>query len=83
MTYYQKLAISFLYKEMLGSLGVIASHGKLVKLIQLEGHRKEIVNNDGLHLVIECSKLNINKPKILKTALGCLINLAASTSIIF
>jgi hypothetical protein len=29
--------------------------------------------------VILSAKLNINKPKIVKTALGCLINLASSS----
>ena len=40
-------------------------------------HRKEIVNNNGIYYVIISARLNINKPKIIKTALGCLINLAS------
>lgn len=43
-----------------------------------ENHKKEITDNEGIQLVILSAKLNINKPKIIKTALGCLINLASS-----
>ena len=43
-----------------------------------EIHRNEIVKNNGIYQVILSAKLNINKPKIIKTAIGCLINLAQS-----
>eukprot|EP00347_Sterkiella_histriomuscorum_P018804 403344113 len=67
--HHNKLGIAFIYKEILGCLGVLAVD---------ETHRKEILENDGIALVIQSSKLNINKPKIIKTALGCLINFASS-----
>ena len=63
------LGIAFIYKEILGCLGVLAVEDK---------HRKEIVDNNGIEQVIMSAKLNFNKPKIIKTALGCLINLASS-----
>lgn len=50
-------------------MGVLASDEK---------HRKEIVDNDGIYYVILSAKLNINKPKLVKTALGCLINLTST-----
>ena len=64
---YDKLGISFIHKEILGSLGVLAAN---------ETHRKEISQNNGSFFVIHSAKLNINKPKLIKTALGCLINLS-------
>lgn len=63
------MGIAFIYKEILGCLGVLAAEEK---------HRKEIVENNGIIQIILSAKLNINKPKIVKTALGCLINLASS-----
>lgn len=68
-SFYDKLGFAFIYKEILGCLGVLAVD---------EGHRKEIAENEGIPLVIQSALLNINKPKIIKTALGCLINLASS-----
>ena len=69
MDYYNKLGVAFIYKEILGCLGVLAVGEK---------HRKEIMDNEGISLVIQSALLNVNKPKIIKTALGCLINLASS-----
>ena len=65
-----KMGIAFIYKEIIGCLGVLAVEEK---------HRQEIVdNNQGLSLVVTAAKLNLNKPKIVKTTLGCLINLAST-----
>lgn len=61
--------MSFIYKELLGCIGVLASESK---------NRDVILNNKGIQLVVYCGKLNINKPKIVKTALGCLTNLSTS-----
>ena len=69
LEYHYKLGVAFIHKEILGCLGVLAVE---------ETHRKEITENDGLQLIIMSAKLNINKPKIIKTALGCLINMAST-----
>ena len=68
LDHFNRLGIAFIHKEILGCLGVLAAD---------DNHRKEIVQNNGIYYVIISAKLNINKPKIIKTALGCLINLAS------
>lgn len=67
LDYKSRLVIIFINKEILGTLGVLAVE---------DIHRKEIFENDGVANVILSAKYNLNKPKIIKTALGCLINLA-------
>lgn len=62
-----KLGTVFVYKEILGCLGVLAVDA---------AHRKEVLENDGAAHVVMSARLHLNKPKLVKTALGCLINLA-------
>mmetsp|Transcript_19514 Transcript_19514/g.18638 ORF Transcript_19514/g.18638 Transcript_19514/m.18638 type:complete len:138 (-) Transcript_19514:640-1053(-) len=68
LNHYDRLGVAFIHKEILGCLGVLAAN---------ENHRKEIVSSNGIYFVIVSAKINVNKPKIIKTALGCLINLAS------
>jgi hypothetical protein len=67
LEHHHKLGIAFIYKEILGSLGVLAAN---------QQHREEISQNEGIYYTIMSIRLNLNKPKIIKTGLGVLINLS-------
>jgi hypothetical protein len=70
LTLHLKLQMAFLQKEIFGTLGVLAAK---------EVHREQIEKDRGVYYVLVSVLLNLDKPKVVKTGLGVLINLSLSS----